>query len=100
MSLLISSYKLVKESVESEFKITLDIFKNNDIHFILKYPSNPILDCQIINLHEQPLQKIIIKIHKLIEEDEFGISTRIQLLQFKNWISKIVSLTMANQVEC
>lgn len=100
MFLIISGYKLVKESVESEFKITLDIFKNNDIHFLLKYPSNPILDCQIINLHEQPLQQIILKIHKLIEEDEFGISTRIQLVQFKNWISKIVSITIGNQVEC
>ena len=34
MSLIISSYRLVKESVESEFKITLDVFKNSDIHFI------------------------------------------------------------------
>lgn len=93
MSLIISSYQLLKESVESEFKITFDIFKNNDIHFVLKYPSNPILDCQIINLHEQPIQKVIIKIHKLIEEDEFGISSRVQLIQFKNWISKIISLS-------
>jgi hypothetical protein len=100
MSLIISGYNLVKESVESEFKITIDIFKNNDIHFLLKYPSNPILDCIIINLHELPLQQIILKIHKLIEEEEFGISTRIQLVQFKSWISKIVSITMGSQIEC
>ena len=64
MSLIISSYRLVKESVESEFKITLDVFKNSDIHFILKYPSNPILDCQIINLHEQSIQQTLLKLHK------------------------------------
>ena len=93
MSLIISNYQLVKDSVESEFKITFNIFKNNDIHFVLKYPSNPILDCQIINLHEQPIQLVIIRIHKLIEDDEFGISSRIQLIQFKNWTSKIISLS-------
>jgi len=93
MSLIISNYQLVKDSVESEFKITFNIFKNNDIHFVLKYPSNPILDCQIINLHEQPIQHVIIRIHKLIEDDEFGISSRIQLIQFKNWTSKIISLS-------
>tara|TARA_B100000900_G_C20392961_1_gene639399 strand:+ start:339 stop:650 length:312 start_codon:yes stop_codon:yes gene_type:complete len=98
MSLIISSYQLLKESVESEFKITFDIFKNNDIQFVLKYPSNPILDCQIINLHEQPIQQAIIKIHKLIEEDEFGISSRVQLIQLKNWISKIINLTTSSNV--
>ena len=100
MSLIISSYKLIKESVESEFKITFDIFKNNDIHYLLKYPSNPILDCIIVHLHEQSLQQTISKIHKLIEEDEFGINTRIQLVQFKSWISKVINITLGSQSEC
>ena len=100
MSLIISSYQLLKESVESEFKLTFNIIQNNGIYYTLKYPSNPILDCEIINLHEQSLQQVVIKLLKIIEEDEFGISTRIELIQFKNWIIKIVNLGIQNNSNC
>ena len=96
MSLIISSYQLLKESVESEFKLTFNIIQNSGICYNLKYPSNPILDCEIINLHDQPLQQVVIKLLKIIEEDEFGISTRIELIQFKNWIIKVVNLGIQN----
>ena len=96
MSLIISSYQLLKESVESEFKLTFNIIQNTGVNYTLKYPSNPILDCEIINFHDQPLQQVVIKLLKLIEEDEFGISTRIELIQFKNWIIKIVNLGVQN----
>lgn len=100
MSLIISSYQLLKESVESEFKLTFNIIQNSGICYTLKYPSNPILDCEIINLHEQPLQQVVIKLLKIIEEDEFGISTRIELIQFKNWIIKVVNLGIQNNSTC
>jgi hypothetical protein len=99
MSLIISSYQLLKESVESEFKLTFNIIQSSGVSYNLKYPSNPILDCQIINLHDQPLQQVVIKLLKLIEEDEFGFSTRIELIQFKNWIIKIVNLGSSNPVD-
>jgi len=92
MSLIISNYRLLRETIESEYKITFDVFKNCDIHFILRYPSNPILDCQVVNLHEESIRVVLTKIQNLIEEDEFGIVCRIQLIQFRDWISKIMSL--------
>ena len=92
MSLIISNYRLLRETIESEYKITLDLFKNCDIHFILRYPSNPILDCQVVNLHEESIRVVLTKIQNLIEEDEFGIVCRIQLIQFRDWVSKIMSL--------
>lgn len=91
MSLNISSYQLIKESVESKFDLSINIFENN-LKYELKYPSNPILDCQIINFHQIPIKDVVEKLLNLIKEDEFGISTRIELIQFKNWIFKIVNL--------
>lgn len=92
MSLIISEYNLLKQTVESEFKITLDIFKNTDITFNLKYPSNPILDCQIINLHEESLQIVIQNLNKIIEEDEYGIISRVQLIQLRSWLIKAINI--------
>ncbi len=92
MSLIISNYRLLRETIESEYKITFDVFNNCDIHFILRYPSNPILDCQVVNLHKESIHVVLTKIQNLIEEDEFGIVSRIQLIQFNDWISKIMSL--------
>lgn len=92
MSLQILEYSLVKESVESQFNLTINILKENGINYILKYPSNPILDCQIVNLNEENLNTVILKILNLIEEDEYGITTRVELIKFKNWIIKIINL--------
>ena len=38
------------------------------------------------------IEKWKMELLNLINEDEFGISTRIELIQFKNWIFKIVNL--------
>ena len=92
MSLTIESYQLKKESVESEFNLSLNFTKDSKINYILKYPSNPILDCQIINLNEKSINEIVVKLINIINEDEFGITTRIELIQFKNWIFKIVNM--------
>ncbi len=92
MSLVISNYQLIRESMESEFKLNFSLIQNSQICYTLRYPSNPVLDCQIVNLHEKQINHVVAKLFNLIEEDEFGMSTRIQLIQFKNWIIKIVNL--------
>lgn len=92
MSLVILSYNLLKDSVESEFKISFNIIQNSGIEYILRYPSNPILDCQFVNFDQQPINIVVFKILKLIEEDEYGINTRIELIKFKNWIIKVINL--------
>ena len=92
MSLTILKYDLLKETVESEFKITLNLIKESNLVFNLRYPSNPILDCKIINLNNEQINLVVNKINLLIDEDEFGIVTRIELIKLKNWIIKIVNL--------
>ena len=92
MSLTILEYNMLKETVESDFKISLSFVNNTSLYFNLKYPTNPILDCQIVNLDNQELNKVVFKFNSLIDEDEFGIVTRIELIKFKNWIIKIVNL--------
>ena len=92
MSLVILDYNLLKESVESKFNLTINVLKNEGIIYCLQYPSNPILDCQIINLNEENLNNVIIKIIDIIEQDEYGITTRIELIKLKNWLIKIINL--------
>ena len=92
MSLVILDYNLLKESVESKFNITINVLKDEGIVYSLQYPSNPILDCQIINLNEENLNNVIIKIIDIIEQDEYGITTRIELIKLKNWLIKIINL--------
>lgn len=98
MSLVILDYKLVKESVESKFDFAINILKDNSLVYSLKYPSNPILDCQIVNLNEQNLNNVILKIIELVDQDEFGITTRIELIKFKNWMFKIISLKSGSNI--
>lgn len=92
MSLVIKSYNLLKDTIESEFKLTFNLIQESGVEYILKFPSNPILDCQVINLDSQPINIVVLKILNLIEEDEYGINTRIELIKFKNWIIKIINL--------
>lgn len=92
MSLLIKNYNLLKDTIESEFVLTFNLIQDYGIEYILKFPSNPILDCQLVNLDNQPINIVVLKILNLIEEDEYGINTRIELIKFKNWIIKIINL--------
>ena len=89
MSLTIVSYEL-KDTIESQFKLKINI--TNKLDFILKYPSNPILDCIIINFNGKPLKFVLKKLIELIEEDNYCINTRIQLTNFKNLILKFIGL--------
>ena len=65
MSLTILEYNMLKETVESDFKISLSFVNNTSLYFNLKYPTNPILDCQIVNLDNQELNKVVFKINSL-----------------------------------
>jgi|TARA_B100000886_G_scaffold307636_1_gene240814 hypothetical protein len=98
MSLSIISYELLKDTIESQFKIKINI--TNKIDFILKYPSNPILDCKIINFNDQPLKVVLKKLIELIEEDNYCINTRIQLTHFKNIIVKLIGLIESDIAFC
>ena len=99
MSIIIKSYNFIKETFESEYSITVDLFKDTKISFSLKIPTNPILDNMIINLNNEPIIIGLNRIHDLILEDEFGYTSRIELIKFISWLGKIYKIGNEYQVQ-
>lgn len=96
MSLVIDNYNFIKETFESEFIITVDFLKDSKINYKLKLPTNPILDNHLISLNDESIDIVLIKINNLIKEDEFGITPRIELIQFTKWLSKVYFILNQN----
>jgi len=92
MSIIIKSYNFIKETFESEYTITLDILKETKIVFKLKIPTNPILDNMIVNMNEESTVIVLNRLQNLILEDEFGYTSRIELIKLMTWVSKICSI--------
>ena len=79
--IIIESYKIFKDSVESKFNVKI----NNNI-FILTLPSNPLVDIDILKLHNQEERESIITIQKIIDNKLYSKKTIKQLISFKKWI--------------
>ena len=99
MSIIIKSYNFVKETFESEYLITVDLLKDTKIAFNLKVPTNPILDNMIINLNNEPIIIGLNRIQDLILEDDFGYTSRIELIKFISWLGKIYKVGAEYQVQ-
>ena len=99
MSILIKSYSFIKETFESNYLITIDSLQDTNINFNLKLPTNPILDNMIINMNEEPLLVVVNKLQNLILQDEFGYTSRIELLKYLTWLGKIQSLSSQNYAQ-
>ena len=97
MSIVIKSYKFIKENFESEYNISIDILKDTNVVHTLKLPTNPILDNMIIDMNEESLQVVMNRLQHLIVQDEFGYSSRIELVKFIGWLAKICNLTVSFQ---
>ena len=99
MSIIIKSYNFRKETFESEYVITIDLFKNTNISYVLKIPTNPILDNMIIDMNEESLKIVLNRLQNLILEDEFGYTSRIELIKFMSWVSKICNIGQEYQAQ-
>lgn len=92
MSIVIKSYNFIKETFESEYEITINILKDTDVSHKLKIPTNPILDNMIIDLNDEELAVVMNRLQHLIVQDEFGYTSRIELVKFMGWLAKIYNL--------
>lgn len=97
MSIVIKSYKFIKETFESEYNISIDILKDTIVVHKLKIPTNPILDNMIIDMNEESLQVVMNRLQHLIVQDEFGYTSRIELVKLMGWLAKICNVTVALQ---
>ena len=97
MSIVIKSYKFIKETFESEYYISIDILKDTNVTHKLKIPTNPNLDNMIIDMNEESLQVVLNRLQHLIVQDEFGYTSRIELVKLMGWLAKICNLSVSFQ---
>ena len=97
MSIIIKSYKFIKETFESEYDISIDLLKDTNIVHKLKLPTNPILDNMIIDMNEETFQVVMNRLQHLIVQDEFGYTSRIELVKFMGWLAKVCNINTSLQ---
>lgn len=83
----ILKYEYKKETIESYFKISI-----NNNNYELVYPSNPLVDVDVLKLNNMELSTVIHKLNK-IKNDTLSIKTKSSFELFLNNIVTTISLT-------
>ncbi len=84
-NLEIIKYELIEETVNSSF--TFKLIKDNLFKiYILKIPSNPLVDIDILHLHNKHLFDVINKLNKIIKNKYYSYKTLHSLQKFTNWL--------------
>jgi hypothetical protein len=79
--IIIESYEIIKDSVQSKFKISI----NNNNYFLI-IPLNPLIDVDILKLHKVDEKESLIIIKNIIKNKLYSKETLEKLILFKNWI--------------
>jgi hypothetical protein len=84
--IIINSYQILNETVESKFNITVSLKKPKNYCLII--PSNPIADIDILKLHKQDIKISLIQIKNIINKKLYSDKTLEKLNDFNKWIYK------------
>lgn len=85
MIIKITGYEFLKDTIESS--IILSINNNDNIMlYNLIYPSNPIVDCEILSLNNKNIQFVLNKLTRIIQDEEYSDKTLISLKKLKSWL--------------
>ena len=84
----ILKYEYKKETVESYFKISIN---NNDYELV--YPSNPLVDVDILKLNNMEISTVIHKLNK-IKNDTLSIKTK---SSFELFLTNIITKITINE---
>lgn len=85
MIIKITGYEFLKDTIESSIVLSIN---NNDntILYNLKYPSNPLVDCEILSLNNKKIQVVLNKLTRIIRDEEYSDKTLNSLKNFKSWL--------------
>tara|TARA_B110000008_G_C16486587_1_gene370368 strand:- start:239 stop:526 length:288 start_codon:yes stop_codon:yes gene_type:complete len=84
--IIINSYQILNETVESKFNITVSL--KQEKNYCLIIPSNPIADIDILKLHKQDIKDSLIQIKYIINNKLYSDKTLEKLNDFNKWIYK------------
>ena len=84
----IIEYKILNDTVESFFKFQVFYRNNstNDCIYNLKIPSNPLVDIDILNLHEKDTTDVLERIKYLVNKKRYSYKTNLALELFITWL--------------
>lgn len=77
----IKKYEFKKESVESLYNLLI-----SNINYNLVLPSNPIVDIEILKLHDKNLTEVIEILDNIISKKKFSYKTSVELIKLKQQI--------------
>jgi hypothetical protein len=85
MIIKITGYEFLKDTIESSIILSIN---NNDntMLYNLKYPSNPLVDCEILSLNNKKIQVVLNKLTRIIRDEEYSDKTLNSLKKFKSWL--------------
>ena len=77
----IKKYEFKKESVESLYDLLI-----SNINYNLVLPANPIVDIEILKLHDKNLKEVIKILDNIILKKKYSYKTSIELIKLKQQI--------------
>ena len=96
MILKIKGYMSDNNTIESHFLFVIE-YDNNNIQYNLNIPTNPLIECDLLKLHLQDINKVRKVLIKLITKKEYSCKTTNKLLLFLNWINNINNVSVVLQ---
>ena len=96
MILKIKGYAQVYSSVESHFIFIMEI-NGISIEYNLKIPTNPLVECDLLKLHEKEINKVREVIINIISKKKYSNKTILKLLEFKTWIENVNNVDIGLQ---
>ena len=96
MILKIKGYTSDNNTIESHFLFVIE-YDNNNIQYKLIIPTNPLIECDLLKLHLQDINKVRKVLIKLITKKEYSCKTTDKLLLFLNWINNINNVSVVLQ---
>ena len=83
-----NTFKIINFSYNRKTNITNLICTINNKNYKLYFLSNPLLEADFLEAHEKPIDEFIIKLSKIIKNQEFDFLSGTMLKQFYYDISK------------
>jgi hypothetical protein len=82
------TFKIINFSYDRKTNITNLTCSITEKNYKLSFPSNPLLEVDFLEAHEKPYDAFLVKIRKIIMNQEYDFKTLNNLKQFYHEISR------------
>ena len=81
----IIKYEFLKDTIITNITFKLS-YNDLNILYILSFPSNPICEIELLYLNKKDINKIIIKLQKIISNKDYSYKTIEGINKLQQWI--------------